>query len=146
MSLLSAVHEYTSSCRFDRKNKRSEEEDEEEETDVVVVSSRSVKCSNDEAETVVMNRLKERQRNRRRRRKSSLSSSEDKNEKDGDEVQTLPIVLSVDTDNIAALRLYEKFGFEYLEQNDIFCMMKFEEYSSKRRRGCSRCKTGANEM
>ena len=33
------------------------------------------------------------------------------------------MVLSVDTDNIAALRLYEKFGFDYLEQNDVFCMM-----------------------
>ena len=117
MSLLSAVHEYTS-CR---KNKRSDEV----ENGNVVLSSRSDKCSNDEVDTV-MNRLKERQRNRRRRRKSSLSSSEDDNEKD-DEVQTIPIVLSVDTDNIAALRLYEKFGFEYLEKNDVFCMMKFGE-------------------
>ena len=119
MSLLTAVHEYTS-CRT---NKRS---DEVENVNVVVVSRSSVKCSEDEDETVVMNRLKERQRNRRRRRKSSLSSSEDKNEKD-DEVQTIPLVLSVDTNNIAALRLYEKFGFEYLEKNDVFCMMKFEK-------------------
>jgi ribosomal protein S18 acetylase RimI-like enzyme len=118
MSLLSAAHEYTS-CR---KNKRI---DEVENGDAVVSSSRSVKCSEDEDETVVMNRLKERQRNRRRKRKSSLSRF-DENEKD-DIVQTIPIVLSVDTDNIAALRLYEKFGFEYLEQNEVFCMMKFEE-------------------
>ena len=119
MSLLTAVHEYTSSCRNNIRN-----DDEIENGDVVVVSSRSVKCSEDEDETV-MNRLKERQQNRRRRRKSSLSRF-DENEKD-DEVQTIPLVLSVDSDNIAALRLYEKFGFEYLEKNDVFCMMKFEE-------------------
>lgn len=110
MSLLTAIHEYTS-CQFDRKSKRNDE----------VKETASTRCSNNEDD--IMNRLKERQRNRRRKRKSSLSRF-DENEKD--KLQTIPIVLSVDTDNIAAIRLYEKFGFEYLEQNDVFCMMKFD--------------------
>ena len=38
---------------------------------------------------------------------------------------SLPIVLSVDNDNPAALKMYEKFGFEYMEKNDQFCMMVF---------------------
>ena len=29
----------------------------------------------------------------------------------------LPLVLSVDSDNVGAIQLYEKFGFEYLERN-----------------------------
>ena len=37
--------------------------------------------------------------------------------------ERVPIVLSVDSDNTPALRLYEKFGFKYLEQNSVFCMM-----------------------
>lgn len=36
---------------------------------------------------------------------------------------SIPLVLSVDSDNKAAIRLYERFGFEYIEKNDIFCMM-----------------------
>jgi ribosomal protein S18 acetylase RimI-like enzyme len=72
----------------------------------------------------LMNKLKKRQRNRRRRSNnnslhSKLSTIDDD---DGDD-ERIPIVLSVNTDNIAALRLYEKFGFVYLEQNDVFCMM-----------------------
>jgi ribosomal protein S18 acetylase RimI-like enzyme len=31
--------------------------------------------------------------------------------------ENIPLVLSVDNDNIGAIRLYEKFGFEYLERN-----------------------------
>ena len=42
------------------------------------------------------------------------------NEQLGEEV---PLVLSVDSDNTGAIRLYEKFGFEYLDQNDVFCTM-----------------------
>lgn len=37
----------------------------------------------------------------------------------------LPIVLSVDNDNSGAVSMYEKFGFEYLEKNDIFSTMVF---------------------
>ena len=36
----------------------------------------------------------------------------------------VPLVLSVDNDNIGAVRLYEKGGFEYLEKNDVFCVME----------------------
>ncbi|KAL7507607.1 hypothetical protein ACHAXN_010208 [Cyclotella atomus] len=35
-----------------------------------------------------------------------------------DEDKNIPLVLSVDSDNIGAIRLYEKFGFEYLERNN----------------------------
>ena len=41
-----------------------------------------------------------------------------------DEVN-LPITLSVDSDNTAAVKMYEKFGFEYTEKNDVFCIMIF---------------------
>jgi ribosomal protein S18 acetylase RimI-like enzyme len=34
-----------------------------------------------------------------------------------------PMVLSVDNDNVGAIRLYEKFGFDYLEQNSHYCVM-----------------------
>ena len=37
----------------------------------------------------------------------------------------LPIVLSVDNDNTAAIKMYENFGFEYMEKNDVFRMMIF---------------------
>lgn len=37
--------------------------------------------------------------------------------------EDVPMVLSVDSDNDGATRLYEAFGFEYLERNDVFCMM-----------------------
>ena len=35
----------------------------------------------------------------------------------------IPMVLSVDNDNLPAINLYEKYGFTYLEQNDVFRMM-----------------------
>ena len=44
------------------------------------------------------------------------SWSEQMNEK-------IPIVLSVDNDNIGAIALYERVGFDYLEQNNVFRMM-----------------------
>ena len=37
------------------------------------------------------------------------------------------MVLSVDSDNGAARSLYEQFGFDYLEENDIFCAMVLED-------------------
>jgi len=39
--------------------------------------------------------------------------------------EDIPIVLSVDNDNLPAIKLYEKFGFEYLETNDEFRVMIF---------------------
>jgi ribosomal protein S18 acetylase RimI-like enzyme len=35
----------------------------------------------------------------------------------------LPLVLSVDSDNTNAVKMYENFGFEYMERNEDFCMM-----------------------
>lgn len=52
--------------------------------------------------------------------KSLLWSSEEEELNDG---IIPPMVLSVDTDNLPAIKLYEKFGFEYLDRNDEFCMM-----------------------
>jgi len=37
--------------------------------------------------------------------------------------EKIPIVLSVDHDNTGARAMYERAGFEYLEQNSVFCMM-----------------------
>jgi len=37
--------------------------------------------------------------------------------------EKIPLVLSVDNDNVGAVTLYERAGFEYLEQNNVFCMM-----------------------
>ena len=37
--------------------------------------------------------------------------------------ENIPMVLSVDNDNVGAIRLYEMFGFEYLEKNDVFRVM-----------------------
>ena len=37
--------------------------------------------------------------------------------------EDIPIILSVDNVNLPATALYEKFGFEYLEHNDVFRMM-----------------------
>ncbi|KAL7528080.1 hypothetical protein ACHAXR_003222, partial [Thalassiosira sp. AJA248-18] len=37
--------------------------------------------------------------------------------------EEIPIVLSVDNDNSQAIGLYEKFGFDYLESNSVFCIM-----------------------
>ena len=42
---------------------------------------------------------------------------------DDDEKIPIPIVLSVDSDNVGAIKLYEQFGFDFLERNDVFCMM-----------------------
>mmetsp|Transcript_30059 Transcript_30059/g.71537 ORF Transcript_30059/g.71537 Transcript_30059/m.71537 type:complete len:276 (-) Transcript_30059:221-1048(-) len=39
--------------------------------------------------------------------------------------ERIPMVLSVDSDNGAARSLYEQFGFDYLEENDIFCVMVY---------------------
>ena len=36
---------------------------------------------------------------------------------------TMPLVLSVDNDNTAAIRLYKKVGFMDLENNTDFCTM-----------------------
>ena len=38
----------------------------------------------------------------------------------------IPIVLSVDTDNAGAVNLYENFGFEYMEKNDMFSIMIYQ--------------------
>ena len=87
-----------------------------------IQSSRSniEKRKNNKMKEQLLQKLKQRQRHRRDKTTNtqcnpSLTSS--------DEETTIPIVLSVDTDNIPGVRLYEKFGFEYLEQNDVFCMM-----------------------
>ena len=37
--------------------------------------------------------------------------------------ESIPMALSVDNDNVGAIRLYERFGFEYLEKNDVFRVM-----------------------
>ena len=39
----------------------------------------------------------------------------------------IPIVLSVDNDNLPAIKLYEKFGFKYLETNDEFRVMILDD-------------------
>jgi len=41
--------------------------------------------------------------------------------------EDIPIVLSVDNDNLPAIKLYEKFGFEYLETNDEFRVMILDD-------------------
>ena len=46
-----------------------------------------------------------------------LSSIKDYASTLGLEYRDIPLVLSVDSDNFAAIQLYEKFGFEYLERN-----------------------------
>ena len=46
-----------------------------------------------------------------------LSSIKDYVSTLGLEYRDIPLVLSVDSDNFAAIQLYEKFGFEYLERN-----------------------------
>ena len=42
-----------------------------------------------------------------------------------DQCDNIPIVLSVDTDNTGAVHMYENFGFEYMEKNDMFSIMIF---------------------
>ena len=42
---------------------------------------------------------------------------------DDDEKIPIPIVLSVDSDNVGAIKLYEQFGFDFLERNTVFCIM-----------------------
>lgn len=37
--------------------------------------------------------------------------------------EDIPIILSVENDNLPAIKLYEKFGFQYLETNDEFRVM-----------------------
>jgi len=39
----------------------------------------------------------------------------------------IPIILSVDNDNLPAIKLYEKFGFQYLETNDEFRVMILDD-------------------
>ena len=41
--------------------------------------------------------------------------------------EDIPIILSVDNDNVPAIKLYEKFGFEYLETNDEFRVMILDD-------------------
>ena len=41
--------------------------------------------------------------------------------------ENIPIVLSVDNDNLPAIKLYEKFGFKYLETNDEFRVMILDD-------------------
>ena len=41
--------------------------------------------------------------------------------------EDIPIVLSVDNDNLPAIKLYEKFGFKYLETNDEFRVMILDD-------------------
>ena len=53
--------------------------------------------------------------------KSLLWSSEEEDELNDGII--LPMVLSVDTDNLPAIKLCEKFGLGYLDRNDVFCMM-----------------------
>lgn len=37
--------------------------------------------------------------------------------------ETIPLVLSVENDNLGAIQLYEQFGFEYFEKNKFFSLM-----------------------
>ena len=60
----------------------------------------------------------------------SWNEERDKNSHDDDDGTTktktktkTPLVLSVDNDNAGAIRLYERFGFGYLERNDHYCVM-----------------------
>ncbi|KAK1733217.1 hypothetical protein QTG54_016074 [Skeletonema marinoi] len=69
-------------------------------------------------ENLLLQKLRQRQQNRRNKR-----SNRQNNKATTTNEERIPIVLSVDTDNIPAVRLYEKFGFEYLERNEVFCMM-----------------------
>eukprot|EP00984_Skeletonema_dohrnii_P036376 scaffold37278_cov178-Skeletonema_dohrnii-CCMP3373.AAC.2 len=69
-------------------------------------------------ENLLLHKLRQRQQNRRNKYTDRGNSKSYTNDE-----ERIPIVLSVDTDNIPAVRLYEKFGFEYLERNDVFCMM-----------------------
>ena len=69
-------------------------------------------------ENLLLQKLRQRQQNRRNKRSNRQNSKAST-----DDEERIPIVLSVNTDNIPAVRLYEKFGFEYLERNDVFCMM-----------------------
>eukprot|EP00985_Skeletonema_marinoi_P028410 scaffold24791_cov153-Skeletonema_marinoi.AAC.7 len=69
-------------------------------------------------ENLLLQKLRQRQQNRRNKHTNRQNSKASANDE-----ERIPIVLSVNTDNIPAVRLYEKFGFEYLERNDVFCMM-----------------------
>mmetsp|Transcript_2754 Transcript_2754/g.5898 ORF Transcript_2754/g.5898 Transcript_2754/m.5898 type:complete len:407 (+) Transcript_2754:65-1285(+) len=69
-------------------------------------------------ENLLLQKLRQRQQNRRNKHTNRQNSKASTNDE-----ERIPIVLSVDTDNIPAVRLYEKFGFEYLERNEVFCMM-----------------------
>jgi ribosomal protein S18 acetylase RimI-like enzyme len=40
-----------------------------------------------------------------------------------DETTSIPLVLSVENDNIGAIQLYRHFGFEYVEKNKFFSLM-----------------------
>ena len=54
---------------------------------------------------------------------SVISWNEERdNSRDGGATAT-PLVLSVDNDNVGAIRLYERFGFDYLERNGHYCVM-----------------------
>lgn len=85
-------------------------------------SSSSSSSSIGESHTIeeqLLQKLKQRQQKRR----NNKHNTNNHNPSSHNEEERIPIVLSVDTDNIPAVRLYEKFGFEYLERNDVFCIM-----------------------
>mmetsp|Transcript_2755 Transcript_2755/g.5900 ORF Transcript_2755/g.5900 Transcript_2755/m.5900 type:complete len:414 (+) Transcript_2755:65-1306(+) len=69
-------------------------------------------------ENLLIQKLRQRQQNRRNKHTNRQNSKASTNDE-----ERIPIVLSVNTGNIPAVRLYEKFGFEYLERNEVFCMM-----------------------
>ena len=125
-SLLHSIVEY---CKgyYHRVGEHQEDEEEDNSKKKQVGSNGYIQSSSSSGENnkeqLLLQKLKQRQQNRRNKATNTHHNPSSKND---DETAMIPIVLSVDTDNIPAIRLYEKFGFEYLEQNDVFCMMVFE--------------------
>ncbi len=124
-SLLHSIVEYCKGYHYRVGEKQQENNDGNEKRQVdnnAFMQSSSSSGENNKEQ--LLQKLKQRQQNRRNKAASKQHKPPSKS--GDDETAMIPIVLSVDTDNIPALRLYEKFGFEYLEQNDVFCMMMFE--------------------
>ena len=124
-SLLHSIVEYCKEYHL-RVGKRQQENNDDKKkrlvgSDGYVQSQSSSSRSNVENnKEQLLQKLRQRQQNRRNKAAAKQHNSSSKS---SDKTAMIPIVLSVDTDNIPTVRLYEKFGFEYLERNDVFCMM-----------------------